>query len=228
MHALIFLFMALTALFVGASGSPFNGDVASNLADMGSFVGGFFTPILTVGAVWVAYRQLKDERKIQHEKAEINYFSLMAKNHLNQARKSYDTFNKGQKEEEKNLKKIINDQIRSKNNDLIYSRYSLNGDITEQINLAAKTILEIRHYYQKSKKIAVTSENLRHELHVDYIAKEEIFKAKDETRELLHDFLYLKYLFNNLLEKEPPGFQFKSDKFLFSQALIALQDPDKE
>ncbi|WP_139363675.1 hypothetical protein [Oceanospirillum linum] len=58
MHALIFLFLALTALFVGASGSPLNGEVASNLANMGTFVGGFFTPVLTLGAVWIAYQQL--------------------------------------------------------------------------------------------------------------------------------------------------------------------------
>ncbi len=64
--------MALTALFVSASGSPFKGDIASNLANMGTFVGAIRTGLGVLIAELGYY-----EGKIERKRKAMRLISLM-------------------------------------------------------------------------------------------------------------------------------------------------------
>lgn len=227
MHALGFLFMLLVVFFLASTGAPNSEDYADYLSKLGSFVGGFFTPVLTVGAVWVAYKQLKDQRQVSTEKAEINYLSFMAKKCLENAEDTYKAFCEEQKNSRPNLKSLI-DANMQKNPDLLSTRFQTSPQVKSQVESACITITRIRVQYQKASKIVGDLEQTDHKLHMNHIAAEEVYTARKETRKLIEKLAYLKPALTELEDTQNKDFSCFSNGYYLSQAIIALHNPDKE
>lgn len=200
MHALIFLFLALTALFVGATGSPFNEEVASNLANMGAFVGGFFTPVLTVGAVWMAYRQLKhsqDRYMDEQKQREDEKIARIVTNKLERISNSVSISDHRLNEISNSLKnKGVMNYMHTNPEELI-KKYRINPDIKNHIIALLESIIDLKKCDRSITELEETSdlivETQKNELRKEIQSSATMLYASD-------DFIGL--LINEIEEKE--------------------------